>query len=72
MPSQEVFGSLGVLMSEPSPAVIFTLRQEHPEWILRDERGREVSCGFTAPGKPGMEKKNLLGLTVRWVKRYPH
>lgn len=26
------------------------IAQEHPEWILRDDRGGEVSCGFTAPG----------------------
>mmetsp|Transcript_31177 Transcript_31177/g.50237 ORF Transcript_31177/g.50237 Transcript_31177/m.50237 type:complete len:813 (-) Transcript_31177:15-2453(-) len=24
--------------------------KEHPEWILRDDHGGEVSCGFTAPG----------------------
>ena len=33
------------------------IAQEHPEWILRDDHGGEVSCGFTAPG--------ILGSTAR-------
>ncbi|CAK8997348.1 Alpha-galactosidase (Melibiase) [Durusdinium trenchii] len=40
----------GIWLAPASLTLGSRLAQEHPEWILRDETGRHVSCGFTAPG----------------------
>jgi len=62
----------GIWLAPSSLTMGSRLAQEHPEWILRDERGREVSCGFTAPGLWMRALDTTLPEVLEHVKKTIH